>query len=168
MLILFSTFSYPTKPTSEYNPEYLKRMSVAELMAWHEPRFQILAESECDVLALETIPGIREIEALFNLLKKYPKEAYLSMACCNHGEGKLNSGETWEEAFDFIAKNKPECLKGVGINCTKPIYVSDFGKLARKMLPDLTLVTYPNSGEDWSTNSAEVWTDVDGQWCGQR
>ena len=72
---------------SEYNPEYLKRMSVEELIAWHEPRFQILAESECDILALETIPGILEIEALFSLLKKYPKAAYLSMACCNHGEG---------------------------------------------------------------------------------
>jgi len=154
------------KPGSEYNPEYLKRLSVAELMSWHEPRFQILAQSECDVLALETIPGIREIEALFKLLEKYPKPAYLSMACCKNGEGRLNSGETWEDAFEFVRENKPESLKGIGINCAKPIFISDFGKLAKEMVPDLTLITYPNSGEDWCT--AETWNDVEGQWCGQR
>ena len=61
------------KPGCEYNPEYLKRMSLDEIIDWHHDRFRILARSECDLLALETIPGIKEIEALFALLRRYPK-----------------------------------------------------------------------------------------------
>ena len=70
-------------------------------------------------LAIETIPGIKEIEALFVLLEKYPKDAYLTMVSCANGVGKLNSGETWEEALEFIKANKPKSLKGIGVNCTK-------------------------------------------------
>ena len=61
------------KPGCEYNPEYLKRMSLDEIIDWHHDRFRILARSECDLLALETIPGIKEIVALFALLQRYPK-----------------------------------------------------------------------------------------------
>ena len=32
----------------------------------------------------------------------------------------------------------------------------------------MTLVTYPNSGEEWVTNSRETWTDVDSQWKGAK
>ena len=32
----------------------------------------------------------------------------------------------------------------------------------------MTLVTYPNSGEEWVTDSSEVWTDVDSQWKGKK
>ena len=61
------------KPGCEYNPEYLKRMSLDEIVDWHHDRFRILVGSECDLLAMETIPGIKEIEALFVLLRRYPK-----------------------------------------------------------------------------------------------
>ena len=77
-------------------------------------------------MAIETIPGIKEIEALFVLLEKYPKDAYLTMVSCSNGVGKLNSGETWEEALKFIKKNKPKSLKGIGVNCTKVGVMIDF------------------------------------------
>ena len=35
---------YPDCPASEYNPEYLKRISFEELYEWHRPRFEILAK----------------------------------------------------------------------------------------------------------------------------
>lgn len=91
------------------------------------------------------------------------------MVSCANGVGKLNSGETWEEALKFIAKNKPPTLKGIGINCTKPQYIAEFGRLARHYLPDLTLLTYPNSGEEWVTDSRDEWVDgVESQWGGQK
>jgi len=128
----------------------------------------LLSNSGCDLLAIETIPGIKEIKALFVLLEKYPKDAYLTMVSCANGVGKLNSGETWEEALKFIKENKPKSLKGIGVNCTKPIYISGFGQLAKKIMPEMTLVTYPNSGEEWVTDSSETWTDVDSQWKGAK
>ena len=63
----------PDRPMCEFHPDYLARMTRDELLAWHEPRFKLYYESECDILALETIPGTKEIEALMILLKKYPK-----------------------------------------------------------------------------------------------
>ena len=86
----------------------------------------MLATSGCDLLAIETIPGIKEIKALFVLLEKYPKDAYLTMVSCANGVGKLNSGETWEEALKFIKENKPKSLKGIGVNCTKVGVMTNF------------------------------------------
>ena len=63
----------PDRPMCEFHPDYLARMTRDELLAWHEPRFKLYYESECDILALETIPGTKEIEALMILLEKYPK-----------------------------------------------------------------------------------------------
>ena len=64
------------QPLKEYNPEYLKRMSKSELMKWHEPRVKLLSESKVDILAIETMPGIKEADAIIDLLEKYPKGYY--------------------------------------------------------------------------------------------
>lgn len=158
----------PDRPMCEFHPDYLARMSRDELLAWHEPRFKLYYESECDILALETIPGTKEIEALMILLKKYPKDAYLSLACCFHGDERLNSGEKWEHALQLIKKIAPPSLKGIGINCTKPHLISKFGYAAKTFLPDLTLIVYPNSGEEWHANLSDGWSGKDGEWVGER
>ena len=44
-------------------------------------------------------------------------------------------------------------LKGIGINCSRPDVVSAFGKAAKEVLPDLTLIAYPNTGELYNPNS---------------
>ena len=76
VLIAGSIGPYPDCPASEYNPEYLKRMSVGQLTEWHRPRFQTLAKSEVDLLAIETIPGLKEAEALLDLLAEYKKGTF--------------------------------------------------------------------------------------------
>ena len=48
-------------------------MTLEELTEWHRPRFETLAKSDVDLLAIETIPGIKEAEALLNLLAEYQK-----------------------------------------------------------------------------------------------
>ena len=47
---------------SEYRGDY--RLSVAELRRFHRPRIAELASAGADVLAVETIPGLAEAEAL--------------------------------------------------------------------------------------------------------
>ena len=90
------------RPMGCFYPDYLNELTMNEIMEWHEERFKLYVDSECDILAIETIPGIKEIEALLNLLTKYPKDAYLSLACCFHGDKRLNSGEKWEHALQVI------------------------------------------------------------------
>ena len=60
----------------------------------------------------------------------------------------------------------PPSLKGIGINCTKPHLISKFGHAAKKYLPDLTLIVYPNSGEEWHANQSDGWSGKDGEWVG--
>lgn len=61
------------RPMGCFYPDYLNELTINELMEWHEERFKLYVDSECDILAIESIPGIKEIEALLNLLTKYPK-----------------------------------------------------------------------------------------------
>ena len=86
---------------------------------------------------------------LLSLLTKYPKDAYLSLGCSYHKDDCLNSNEPIEDALELVKRLKPPSLKGIGVNCTKPQYISIFGNLAARILPDLTLIAYPNSGEEY-------------------
>lgn len=159
----------PFAPASEYHViEHMAKMTVAELQKWHEPRFKIFYESKCHILALETIPSTKEIEALLNLLTKYPKDAYLCLACSYNDVDSLNSGESIEDALKMIKRIAPPALKGIGVNCTKPPYISKFGRMARELFPDLTLITYPNSGEEWHPASLSGWNVDDGKWKGEK
>ena len=51
---------------SEYRGDY--GLSRAELVRFHRPRMQILADAGPDVLALETVPDVREAEAMLDAL----------------------------------------------------------------------------------------------------
>ena len=95
-------------------------MSKSELMKWHEPRVKLLSESKVDILAIETMPGIKEADAIIDLLEKYPKgyywflyvimpitfqflkcvsDAYVSFTC---REGGTNAGESFETIAEFL------------------------------------------------------------------
>ena len=159
----------PIVPMSVYHPnQYTSKVTVAELIEWHEPRFKLFYESQCHLLAIETIPNTKEIEALMHLLAKYPKQAYLSLACSFHQADCLNSDEPIADALEMIKRIKPPALRGIGVNCTKPQFIASFGKLAKSILPELTLIAYPNSGEEWHTASNSEWNGSDGEWVGKR
>ena len=159
----------PFAPMAEFHPnQYTSKFTVAELIEWHEPRFKLFYESKCHLLAIETIPNTKEIEALMHLLAKYPKQAFLSLACSFHDVDCLNSGEPIVDALEMIKRIKPPALRGIGVNCTKPPFIAPFGKLAKSIMPELTLITYPNSGEEWHAASNTGWNKGDGKWEGER
>lgn len=56
---------------SEYTGGSYKE-SMDSIIEWHKPRFETLINSGVDLLAIETIPCVKEAEALTNLLTKYP------------------------------------------------------------------------------------------------
>ena len=49
----------------------------------------------------------------------------------------------------MVNEEKSPYLRGIGINCSKIEEVSVFGKIIKKHLSELTLIAYPNSGEEW-------------------
>lgn len=127
---------------SEYRGDY--GLNVDKLVAWHRPRFAVLAESGADLLACETIPTLVEGEALARLLDEYRIPGWLSFSCKDGAH--LHHGESIREAAALAEAT--ECVVAMGVNCTAPRYVEelleDAGQVTSK-----PLVCYPNSGEVW-------------------
>jgi homocysteine S-methyltransferase len=128
---------------SEYRGDY--GLSVQQLIDWHRPRLEILAESGADLIACETVPCLVEAEALVKLLSEFPHiPAWLSFSCLD--ERRLCHGESLADAVQLA--NASANLVAVGVNCTAPRFVEGLlnsaAGIARK-----PLVVYPNSGESW-------------------
>jgi homocysteine S-methyltransferase len=128
---------------SEYRGDY--GLSVRQLIEWHRPRLEILADTGADLIACETIPSLAEGEALVKLLGEFPEvSAWLSFSC--RDEHRLCHGEPFVEAVQ-LANDAPNIV-AVGVNCTSPRFIDGLltavADVAKK-----PLVVYPNSGETW-------------------
>ncbi|XP_020486923.2 homocysteine S-methyltransferase [Labrus bergylta] len=132
---------------SEYTGSYAKDMSVEDLKVWHRPQIECLAAAGADLVALETIPSIKEAEALVELLREFPNsKAWLAFSCKD--EKHISDGSLFTDAVQ-VANRSPQ-LVAVGLNCCSPELVEPLLDSAGSLLsPDLSWVVYPNSGEDW-------------------
>lgn len=139
---------------SEYSGDY--GLSERELMEFHRPRMGVLAATEVDLLACETIPSLLEAQALVRLLAEFPsRTAWLSFSCSDsehisHGE-RLADCAALLDSYDQIA--------AIGINCTAPRYIPDLIDAVRSATSKPVLA-YPNSGE--------TYFPAQGSWSGER
>jgi homocysteine S-methyltransferase len=137
---------------SEYRGDY--GLSLIELMDFHRPRMDVLANAGADMLACETIPCLLEAQALVRLLEEFPKiSAWFSFSAkdgwhTNHGE--LIS--------DCAAMLEHPQVAAIGVNCTAPEFVSDLTQQVRGATTKPVLA-YPNSGE--------VYDAIQKRWTGE-
>ena len=139
-----------THDGAEYRGDY--GLSVAQLVAFHERRFGVLASAGADLLACETIPLLDEARAFAQLLGRLPDaRAWLSFTSPDglraaHGEPLADCARLADRVPNVVA---------VGVNCVKPeIVVSAIRAL--KSGTGKPIVVYPNSGERWSA-ADEAW-----------
>jgi homocysteine S-methyltransferase len=129
---------------SEYRGDY--DPGEAALREIHAPRIEVLLEAGADLLAMETIPTVREAEVLVELLDEFDATGWLSYQC--RDAGHTAAGEPIESAVavaDGVAG-----LVAVGINCTAPRHVPSLLALAAARAgADLPLIAYPNGGDAW-------------------
>ncbi len=129
---------------SEYRGRYGK--SVQALFDWHRPRLEVLADAGADLLAMETIPCLREAEALLRALDLLPEAwAWMSFTCRDNS--RLRSGEPLADAIALAAAHPR--IAALGVNCTEPRFVADLLAVARHNGLGRPLLAYPNSGETW-------------------
>lgn len=126
---------------AEYHGNY--GLSRDELRAWHQPRFDVLADAGADLLAVETIPCLAEVDALVDLIRGSGVPAWLSLSCSN---GETRAGEDPAEAFAMTAGIDE--IFAVGVNCTDSSEVASLTRLAAET-SGKPVVAYPNSGEGW-------------------
>ncbi|KAG5833353.1 homocysteine S-methyltransferase [Anguilla rostrata] len=132
---------------SEYSGAYDESMSKEELKAWHRPQIQCLVSAGADLIAMETIPSLKEGEALVELLQEFPNsKAWLSFSCKDAQH--ICNGRRFSEAVQVAKRSKQ--LVAVGVNCSEPTLVEPLlESVAPHRSPDLSWVAYPNSGHDW-------------------
>ena len=133
---------------SEYRGRY--GLSVTELRDFHRERMAVLASTDADLRACETIPELEEGVALVELLDELGATGWLSYTCAD-GE-RLRSGAPAIEAF-ALAELSPRVV-AVGVNCTAPEHVEELAGRAASVTRK-PIVVYPNSGEGWDPEARE-------------
>lgn len=150
---------------SEYTGHY--DIGEGDLYAFHRDRWRVLAGTEADLLACETIPSQSEARVLLRLLRETPgRWAWISFSC-RDGTHLSDGGRLVDavRACDGEAQ-----VAAVGINCTSPDLISSLINEAR-IATDKPVIVYPNSGEGYDA-AAKSWAGAPpiadwGQVCSQ-
>ncbi|MEU6643057.1 homocysteine S-methyltransferase [Saccharomonospora sp. NPDC046836] len=134
---------------SEYRGRY--GLSHRELVAFHRPRLEVLAEAGPDLFALETVPDVDEAAAEVAALAGVGIPAWLSYTI---QRGRTRAGQRLADAFAVAA----DCAQvvAVGVNCCSPDDVADAVAAAWELTAK-PVVVYPNSGERWDP-AGRRWT----------
>ena len=147
---------------SEYRGDY--DPGVAVLREVHAPRMEALLESGVDLLAMETIPTIREAAVLVALLDEFGATGWLSYQC--RDGATTAAGEPIADAM--MVAGGSAGMVAVGINCTAPRFLPSLLALAAPAT-DLPLIAYPNGGDRWdSTTRRWIADDAAGEFDGSR
>lgn len=127
---------------SEYHGNYdIGRQALRD---FHAERLDMLADTQADLFAFETIPSQMEAEVLVELMGDYPeKVAWLSFSC--RDDVHVSHGEPFAECAALADASGQ--VVAVGINCTAPQHIA--GLLDSAAGLQTPLVVYPNSGEHW-------------------
>jgi len=132
---------------SEYSGNY--NVSDETLKGFHLDRIRLLDGSLADFLACETIPCFQEAKVLSEILLHLEKSAWISFSCKD--ERHLNDGTAIEKCVSLF-KNQAKIF-AIGVNCTKPKYISGIIKRIKASAGDKRIVVYPNSGEAYNAES---------------
>jgi homocysteine S-methyltransferase len=128
---------------SEYHGRYA--LDVPALADFHRERLELLATSEADLMAIETIPSFHEARALRLLLDEGRGiDAWVSFscrdgACLRDGPPLVRAVALFEDCRRVMA---------IGVNCTAPSHVARLIDAIRSV-SGKRIVVYPNSGELW-------------------
>ena len=128
---------------AEYHGNY--ECSYEELVGFHGRRIAVLAETNADFLAFESIPSLEETRAILTALRPYADvPAYLSFTCRDGTH--VSHGETLRECAELL-DGQPQII-GIGVNCTRPELIAG---LIRELaqVTSKPVIVYPNSGEEW-------------------
>lgn len=136
---------------SEYRGDY--GVSDAQLMDFHRPRLQLLADSGADLLACETIPSVREALVLARLLQERADTwAWISFAC--RDEQHTCEGQNIEEAVAMLEEFAE--VISIGVNCTRPQYVAPLLRRMRRRTGK-PLVAYPQADASPLAEHGPAW-----------
>jgi homocysteine S-methyltransferase len=139
---------------SEYRGDY--DPGPAALREVHAPRIEALLAGGVDLLAMETIPTVREAEVLVSMLDEFGAVGWLSYQCRDG-----SSTAAGEPIATALAVGRGVAgLVAIGVNCTPPRHVPAV-LAAAAGATDLPRIAYPNAGDRWDAVARRWTTDDD-------
>jgi homocysteine S-methyltransferase len=125
------------------------------LRDFHAPRMEALLDAGVDLLAIETIPTVREARVLVELVEELGARAWLSFQC---RDGRSTAaGEPIEDAVAIA--DGTAGIDAVGVNCTAPRHVPSL-LTAAATATTKPLIAYPNDGDSWDA-ATRRWLPAD-------
>jgi len=161
--------------SSEYHGRYVDNVSADTIKEWHRPRISALISAGVDLLAVETIPALKEAIVVTDLLKEFPQiSAWITFAC------KDEEHTCYGDKFsDMVATLSPYSqVVGIGINCSAPCHVTPLLESAQSNRTNKPFIVYPNSEtikREWQIRSdysqppaayVERWVELGARWIG--
>lgn len=135
---------------SEFHGNY--PLSFADLVAFHAPRMAVLAATEPDLFACETIPSLLEARAMLESLHHSPHaRAWFTFTCKD--DRHVAHGEDLAECVQELERD-PQVV-AVGVNCTAPRWITGLMQVLHATTRK-PIVVYPNSGRRWDA-AARHW-----------
>lgn len=139
---------------AEYHGCY--EISFDGLVEFHAERLAVLAETNADLIAFETIPSLEEAEAVVSALERFPQLAAWISFTCRDGS-HVAHGEPLRACAGMLA-GVPQVV-AIGINCTAPHRILPLLAEAQRGCDRKPVIVYPNSGETWDATAQ--------RWCGE-
>lgn len=129
---------------SEYSGCY--SVTDGELYDFQVERWHILAESEADIIACETMPSMADVRACVLLMCETPERwAWISLMC--RDAAHLADGTELSEVIALL--NDVPNLAAIGANCIPPSFVPAIMNTFRAAT-SLPLMVYPNASNAWT------------------
>jgi len=127
--------------------EFHGRYTIAfdDLVSFHSERLAVIADTDADIVALETVPSLEEARAITLALAKFPSiAAWISFTCKD--EHHVAHGERLADCAAML--DRIPQVAAIGVNCTQPKFIlSLIADL--KSASEKPVFVYPNSGELW-------------------
>lgn len=132
---------------SEYRGDY--SLSEDDLIAFHKERIGVLVRAGADILACETIPCLKEAQAIVKVLEEFP-EVYAWFSFSAKDEYRISDGEEISKCAEWLDE-QPQ-VAAIGINCSAPHIIESLITEV-KSKTDKPIIVYPNSGEEYNPTS---------------
>jgi homocysteine S-methyltransferase len=134
---------------SEYRGNY--GVTTSRLRDFHAPRLELLAATQPDLFAVETIPDAVEAEVLVELLDDLGVPAWF---CYSVSGTETCAGQPLSEAYGVVAGNSSIIAAGVNCSEQKDVLAAVATAAAITTLP---AIAYPNRGGSWDSVS-KTWS----------
>ena len=139
---------------------------------YYQRKLLSLCKAMPDLLAIETLPSLREARVALGALREIAPElarhglsvppCWVSFIC--RDEAATAAGDDFGEAVADLwrGEHNPAHLLALGLNCTAPALAEPLLRRAKAACPEATLLAYPNSGEVWDAREGyRCWRGVD-------